>query len=255
MRYQESTYLEECVRSVLNQSLKSKVCIVTSTPNSHIAGIAKKYELPIFAYSGEKGKGIAADWNFAVDCAQTALVTIAHQDDVYFRDYTETIVRTLNLCEHPLIAFSDYYELRDGKIIEKNKLLRVKRMLLLPLRLKVFWNNRLIRRRILSLGSAICCPAVTLVKDHLKQPIFENNMKSNIDWQAWEKISRQKGEFAYTASPSMLHRIHLESATSSILANNERRKEDLMMYQKFWPRWMAQFIEFFYQYSERSNKL
>ena len=133
--------------------------------------IAKKYELPIFAYSGEKGKGIAADWNFAVDCAQTALVTIAHQDDVYFRDYTETIVRTLNLCEHPLIAFSDYYELRAGKIIEKNKLLRVKRMLLLPLRLKVFWNNRLIRRRILSLGSAICCPAVTLVKDHLKQPI------------------------------------------------------------------------------------
>ncbi len=54
------------------------------------------------------------------------------------------------------------------------------------------WNNILVRRRILSLGSAICCPAVTLNKKMIEEPLFENNMKSNIDWQAWEKLSRKE---------------------------------------------------------------
>ena len=34
--YKESIYLEECVRSVLGQSVKSEVCIATSTPRLYI---------------------------------------------------------------------------------------------------------------------------------------------------------------------------------------------------------------------------
>lgn len=251
--YQESPYLEECIRSVLKQTRKSRVCIATSTPNEHVIGMARKYKLPFFVNTGEKG--IAADWNFAVDCADTPLVTIAHQDDIYCRDYAENILAALNKCPYPLIAFTDYYELRNGQTVKKNKLLAVKRMLLCPLRIKIFWKSRWVRRRILSLGSAICCPSVTLVKEHLNLPVFKNNMKSNVDWQAWEELSRQTGEVAYVAKPSMKHRIHQDSTTSSLLENQARREEDLMMYRKFWPGWMADFIERFYQRAEKSNKL
>ena len=251
--YGESAYLEECVRSVLGQTVKSQVCIATSTPNAHIASLAERYNLPVHINTGEKG--IASDWNFAVSSAKTPLVTIAHQDDVYCPDYTENILKALNQCVHPLIAFTDYYELRNGETVKKNKLLQVKRMLLFPLRAKIFWKSRFVRRRILSLGSAICCPSVTLVKDHLRLPVFKNNMKSNIDWQAWEEISRSKGEFAYVAKPSMKHRIHQQSTTSAILGECERKKEDLIMYRKFWPGWMAEFIERFYQRAEKSNEL
>lgn len=251
--YQNSPYLEECIQSLLSQSTKSNVCIATSTPNEKITGMAEKCGLPVFVNSGEKG--IAADWNFAISSAKTSLVTIAHQDDIYCRDYTKNIVEAVNQCEKPLIAFTDYCELRDGKTIKKNKLLFVKRFLLCPLKIKGLWKSRFIRRRILSLGSAICCPSVTLVKDNLKLPIFKNNMKSNIDWQAWEEISRQKGEFAYVSVPSMKHRIHQESTTSEVLQNSERKEEDLMMYRKFWPEWMARVIEWFYQSAEKSNKL
>ena len=238
---------------MLKQTVKSRVCIATSTPNAHIASLAERYNLPVYINTGEKG--IASDWNFAVSCAKTPLVTIAHQDDVYCPDYTENILMALNHCSQPLISFTDYYELRNGKTVKKNKLLQVKRMLLFPLRAKIFWKSRFVRRRILSLGSAICCPSVTLVKDNLRLPVFKNNMKSNIDWQAWEEISRSKGEFAYVAKPSMKHRIHQESTTSAVLGGCERKKEDLIMYRKFWPGWMAEFIERFYQRAEKSNEL
>ena len=34
--YKESEYLEECIKSVLDQELKSKIIITTSTPNDYI---------------------------------------------------------------------------------------------------------------------------------------------------------------------------------------------------------------------------
>ena len=251
--FRESPYLEDCIHSVLNQTVKSNVCIVTSTPNQYIASLAEKYGLSVIVNSGEKG--IAADWNYAVSCAETHLVTIAHQDDIYCKEFTERVLNAISRCKRPLIAFTDYYELREDSIVRSNKLLRVKRLLLMLLRIPVLWKSCFIRRRILSMGSAICCPSVTLVKKNLDMPVFENNMKSNIDWQAWEKISKQKGEFVYISKPVMMHRIHQSSTTSELIKENGRKAEDLFMYQKFWPKWMAVLLELLYQRSEKSNSL
>lgn len=259
--YQESPYLGACIRSLLSQSVRTGICIATSTPNDMIRRQAEHYHLPLFVNHGEKG--IAGDWNFALSCAGTRLVTIAHQDDLYGKQYAERILRAANECRHPLLVFSDYCELREvqsgtgerpsWQIVPSDRLLRVKRLLLLPLVLRPLWKSRPVRRFILSLGSAICCPAVTLACDHLEMPVFENNMKSNIDWQAWEKISKKRGEFAYIPEPLMLHRIHGASTTSGLLAQNGRMREDLVMYRKFWPEPAARAIEHFYRTAEKSN--
>lgn len=251
--YGESPYLEECIQSLLAQTKQSRRLIATSTPNQHILSLGEEYGIPVCVNNGEKG--LAGDWNFAISCAETPLVTLAHQDDRYHKNYTEDVLAALNHCSHPLIAFTDYWELRSGKVVETNQLLKIKRMLLWPLKIRAFWKSRFIRRRILSFGSAICCPSVTLVKENLPGFGFQNNMQSNIDWQAWEEISRKKGEFAYVDIPLMYHRIHADSTTSSLLETNSRRKEDLMVFRKFWPEWMARGIEWFYQMGERSNKL
>ncbi|MCD7819572.1 MAG: glycosyltransferase family 2 protein [Lachnospiraceae bacterium] len=251
--YGESPYLEECVRSLLHQSELSTILIATSTPNACIAAVSEKYQLPVYVNEGEKS--LANDWNFALQCAKTPLVTLAHQDDLYYENYTCDTLKTLNRCAHPLISFTDYYELRDGQTVPANRLLRVKRLMLSPLRWPMFWKNRFVRRRILSFGSAICCPSVTLVKENLIGFAFRNNMKSNIDWQAWEEISRKKGEFAYISHPCMGHRIHQSSTTSDLLEKNGRREEDLYVFRKFWPERVARLIEYFYQSSEKSNEL
>ena len=45
--YKESEYLEECIKSVLNQSYKSNVVIATTTDNKYIRNLAKKYSLEV----------------------------------------------------------------------------------------------------------------------------------------------------------------------------------------------------------------
>ena len=251
--YGESPYLEECVRSVLKQSMKTRVIISTSTPNRHIEDVANKYNLLVFVNDGEKG--IAGDWNFAVMCAKTDLVTLAHQDDVYSKYYSKYMLDYINDAKEPLIGFTDYYELRDGYTTKKNLLLNIKRCMLMPLTIKKMWMNQWIRRRILSFGSAICCPSVTLVKSNLKLPVFKNNMKSNIDWQAWEEISRKEGSFVYVDRPLVKHRIHERSTTSELLEVDGRKQEDIFMFLKFWPDWIATVIQKIYSINEKSNKL
>ena len=251
--YKESPYLEECIWSLKGQSVSSHILMATSTPNEFLEDLSKKYKIKLFVNQGEKG--IAGDWNFAYSLAQTPLVTLAHQDDLYLKDYVKMMLKSLNGAKKPLIAFSDYYERRNGETVKNNKLLRVKRFLLFPLRFRLFWSSRWIRRRILSLGSPICCPAVTIVKTELPESLFENNMKSNIDWQAWEKISKQKGSLVYIPVGLMEHRIHSDSTTSEVVGEKRRREEDLIMYRKFWPEWIARILEHFYQSSEESNKI
>ena len=251
--YGESPYLENCIQSLFNQKVSTGILIATSTPNDHITGLSRKYGLTVLVNSGEKG--LAGDWNFAYNCASTPFVTLAHQDDRYYENYTEDVLAAAKKCRHPLVIFTDYNELRNGETVTSNRLLKVKRLMLTPLKIPLFWRSRFVRRRILSMGSAICCPAVTLAKENLDGFSFKNNMKSNIDWQAWEELSRRKGEFAYSARPGMEHRIHQESTTSELIEENGRREEDLYMFRKFWPGWMAALIEKVYQSSEKSNEV
>lgn len=166
-----------------------------------------------------------------------------------------SILREANNSRHPLILFTDYGEIRDGQRVGNNQLLNIKRIMLAPLKYRFLWNSIFIRRRILSWGSPICCPSVTFVKENLSDQIFEPHFRSDVDWQAWEKISRLRGAFVYLPSILMYHRIHEGSATTTIIADNDRTREDREMFCKFWPKWAAKIIEHFYQKSEKSNKI
>lgn len=251
--YQESNYLEECIQSVLQQTVKTNIIVVTSTPRPFIQEIVDRYGFPLYVNTGKSG--IAEDWNYAIEKASTPLVTITHQDDVYEKAFAEEALRGMNQVEQPIIAFSDYGEIRHDQWVLKNHLLQVKEMMLIPLRTKWTQHSRFIRRRILSFGSPICCPSVTYCKDNIPFTIFTRQYRSDVDWQAWEKLSRLKGDFVYIHKPLMYHRIHEESATTAIIADNDRTLEDLAMFQKFWPKPIAHFLEHFYNKSENSNQL
>ncbi len=251
--YKESNYLEECILSLKRQKVKSNVVIATSTPNSHIQRLSAKYEIPLCIRKGKSD--IAEDWNFAYKQAGTNLVTIAHQDDIYCDNYLEDVLLTVNKSKQPLIVFGNYGEIRGADIVTDNRLLNVKKVMLHPLRNKRFWTSQFVRRRILSLGSAICCPSVTYVKKNLPDTLFESGYKSNLDWQTWEKLSRLKGSFVYCNTILMLHRIHEESTTTQIIAESNRTKEDFKMYCKFWPKWFAKCLIKFYAKSQDSNTI
>lgn len=251
--YKESPFLEECIQSVLSQSLKSKVKIVTSTPCAYIFNMAKKYNIPLVVNKNDGG--IVQDWNFAYAQADTPLVTITHQDDIYCEDYLKNILWQFRKHKKPLIFFTDYGEIRGEEYVKTNKLLKVKRIMLKPLEISKFSGSIFLRRRILSLGSPICCPSVTYVKPNLPKQIFDVGFRSDEDWQAWEKLSKLKGEFVYSKKILMYHRIHNGSETTAIISDTGRAVEDYQMFCKFWPKWIAKLLVKFYSTSEESNNL
>lgn len=252
--FEENPYLEECLVSVINQKMKSKVIITTSTPNNHIQQLAEKYDVPL--YINEKYKaGVTEDYNFAYHSAQTQYVTICHQDDIYLPDYSQNFFENCKKASNMLLFFTNYCEVRNGKKVFHSRVLRVKRLMLLPLRIRPLWKSKFVRRCILAFGSAICCSSVTFNKKNLEEPIFKYEFHALSDWCAWEEISRKKGEFVYCPQILMGHRIHNESWTSQSIRDNVREKEELRMFQKFWPKPIAKLIEGFYKHGAKSNNI
>lgn len=251
--YKESPYLEECINSILSQSVKSKVIIATSTPNEFIKSMASKFSIELFINNNKPE--ISSDWNFAINQVNTKYFTIAHQDDIYKTNYVEFMLSFFKRSKHPLIFFSNYSELRKNGEIDNSSLLNIKRIMLFPLKLNVFWNSKWIRRIVLSFGNPICCPAVSYCKDNLFFPIFSDHFKCDLDWDAWERISKLDGDFLYCSNILVSHRIHEKSTTTELIDNHIRTAEDLEMFQVFWPNFFAKFINKIYSKSEDSNTL
>lgn len=253
--YGKSPYLRECIDSVCNQTESiSEIFIATSTPSEWLANIAAEFDLPVYVNHGEKG--IGQDWSFAYSCTSTPFVTIAHQDDVYSKEYASRAVQALSGDSSSLIYFTDYAELRNGVVVDDNRLLDVKRALLAPLKHRFWAGKAFAKRAALRFGSAICCPSVTYNVANCPNPPFVVGMKSNLDWATWELLSRTDGSFIYDYEmPLVHHRIHEESATSELIASKERDAEDLEMLKCFWPPAIACFIERLYSKGTQSNEL
>lgn len=251
--YRESPYLEECIQSLRAQTVPSEIIMVTSTPNSYIEDLAQRYQIPLYVNPGPGG--ITQDWNFGYSKAETPYLTIAHQDDVYLEDYARRMLEAMKSASRPLIYFTDYGELREGKPVLENGLLKVKRLMLTPLKVKAFQGSRWVRRRVLSMGCPICCPSVSFARENLPEVVFEHGYRSCEDWQAWEKLSRLKGSFLYDPQVLMYHRIHPGSETSAIIGDNARSGEEYEMYRKFWPAPVARALMKFYAKGQKSNAL
>lgn len=252
--YGKSPFLPQCIESVLSQgNVESEVFIATSTPSDWLNSVAHEYGLRVFLNEGEHG--IGQDWNYAYSCARGRYITIAHQDDVYCESYAETSVRMMDESKHPLIFFCDYGEQRGDEVVYDSPNLKVKRLLLRGLVDGKNAESISARRRALSLGCPICCPSVTLSRQNCPTIPFQTAMKCSLDWDTWEHLSRMKGAFVYSSKRLMLHRIHDESATTKLIADETRSHEDLEMFRRFWPKPVAAIINSLYSASQRSNQL
>lgn len=89
--YKDSPYLDACIHSLKRQSVKSKIILCTSTPSPFLEAMSKIHDIPLYVREGKSD--IQDDWNFAYEKADTRLVTIAHQDDCYHRDYAAEVKR------------------------------------------------------------------------------------------------------------------------------------------------------------------
>lgn len=253
LAYKESKYLEDCIKSVLNQKYKSNVIIATSTPNDYIFNLAKKYKLKIV--NNKNHQNIGGDFDFAIKSSNSELVTIAHQDDIYDYEYSYEMVKYYNQNPDAIIIFPNYYEIKNNNKIYNNLNLKIKRVLLNPLKNIQQSDSIYKKRNVLKYGNTIGCPSVTFNVSKVEFPIFECNFKCNVDWNAWERLSKLDGKFIYIQKYFMGHRIHSESTTTEIIHDNIRSKEDYEMFKRFWPKFIAKLLTRIYKCSENSNNI
>ena len=250
--HQNSVYLETCIQSLFAQSVASNIIITTSTPNEFVEQLAIKYELEYHVNTGIKG--IAADWNFALSKSSTALVTLAHQDDIYEPNYTAEIKKAFAQQNNIQIAFTSYKDIINGKIrpIGLNSL--VKHLLLSPFLLSKYINNKALKRAILIFGDPICCPSVTFNKTTLGSEFkFDHEYQCALDWLAWYQLAHQTGTFVYINRKLMQHRIHSDSETTNQLNNGRRKKEEQQIFQMIWGKSLAKIINKFYTIGHKEN--
>ena len=225
--FEASPFLGDCLRSLRSQTYPSAVTVSTSTPCAHIARIARDFDAEVKV--GNCG-GIADDWNCALSTASREFVTIAHQDDVYDPDFAAATLQLFDRHPTGLISFTGCREIDDAGRLRSSRISRVKR----GLHMSILGREPLVSparlRLFLSLGNPLPCPSVTFRAELLRTFRFEADFQSNLDWEAWVRLSQEKVEFLQTPRPLVRRRHNPLTATSRLIREGVRQAEDREMF-------------------------
>jgi glycosyltransferase involved in cell wall biosynthesis len=232
--YGDSPYLEQCIRSLKGQSAASHIILCTSTPSAFLKETAQKYGLPLYIREGKSS--IRDDWNFAYAMADARYVTIAHQDDMYHKEYAAHLLAAAEKYRDMTVYTTDYVIVKNGRLITGDKMLWVKRLLRLPLRLRFLADRKWVKLAPLMLGNPICCPATTYNKEQLGEPLVDSSYRFALDWENMVKLAERKGRFVCEERPLLYYRVHDGATTKACMEDNSRAAEEREMFSKFWPK-------------------
>ena len=154
LAYKESDDLEDCIKSVLKQSVKSNVVIATSTPNDFITDLAREYGIGVMINDSESNKG--NDYNFALSTFNTKLITIVHQDDLYHRNYAKEVINCYLKNKDANLIFTDYYEIHKDVKVKHSRIMLRKKWRIFPLKFKIFQDKEYFKLRSLKYGQSFC---------------------------------------------------------------------------------------------------
>lgn len=246
--YKECPYLEEAIRSIIKQTEKCKILISTSTPNEYIEGIARKYDIEMRV---NPDGGQIKDYNFALAQVDTDLVMLAHQDEILSECFAQRVLEEINKEERPIIAFTNYLEIHDDIIDKKpSTMVKIKRIMLFPLCFRALRSTWFGKRLIQCFGDPITHPTVVCVKKELPDVVFREEYKAAMDWDLWERLSRQEGSFVYVKDVLLYHRMNdMNQTVHLIKSSNVRYENELEILSRFWKKPIARLIMNFYKHS------
>ncbi len=252
--YQDSPYLEACIRSAMGQSRPAKVILCTSTPSPYLERLAKAYRIPMFVREGEPG--IGRDWNFAYRMADSRYVTIAHQDDLYGRDYVRELERAVSRYPDMCLFATAYVTVKNRTLARGERLEWVKRLLRLPLSFPKLNHIPLVKKAALSFGNSICCPTCAYRKEEGEagkdstdntQPVFSESLRFVLDWEHLICLAEGEGRFICAEKPLVYHRLHPEAATNACMKGRLRLEEEEAMFSRLWPGPVVKVLMKYYQ--------
>lgn len=253
LAYGESPFLGDCLESILSQGVPpGEVLLATSTPNGLLAGLSAQYGVRLVVNANRRA--IGTDWNFAMEQATAPWVTLAHQDDIYPPGYAEAMRRAIVAHPDAVMVIPWFRELARGVVRPWNLTHLVKYLLFLrAFGLKDALPSPRDKLRLLSLGNPVPCGGVALQKG--RAPRFDERLYFTLDWQAWLEAAQAPGEFVFARKAVMYRRIHPGSATTACIQSGSRQVEELEIFRRLWPRWVAGWIAALYKVGYRTNRV
>lgn len=263
--YKDSPYLEACIRSLKEQSEQSEIICCTSTPSPYIEQLAEKYQIPLYVRDGKSN--IREDWMFAYRKAHGRLVTIAHQDDIYRKDYVKELVKAYVKYPDLLVFVSDYLTLKmvragagetvtkereeekqfTAKVEAVNLVWLVKKLLRLPLRLRFLSDKTWVKRSCVVFGNSLCCPACTYHKALIGDDMFHSGYDFALDWDNLYELAGKEGRFICVEKPLLAYRVHGAATTKACIEDNRRAQDEMAMFRKMWPEPVVRILMHFYK--------
>lgn len=243
--YKDSPYLESCIRSLKAQTIKSDILLCTSTPSPFIREMGEKHGIPIYIRRGESS--IRDDWNFAYQKADARFVTIAHQDDLYQKDYVKKLLECEKKYPDMTVFTGGYAVVKEDRLSGFEPVEFIKRFLRLPLRFHRISHLSWVKKSALMFGNSICCPACAYNKEMLGEPLFTSPCRFALDWDTLYKLADLPGRFICVERPILFYRVHEEATTKACIADNSRAKEEAEMFLKMWPEPVVKVLMHFYR--------
>lgn len=248
--YGASQHLADCLASLQRQTRPSPVIVSSSSPYDGLETLVERFGARLHVHG--PNKGIGHDWNAALAQACAPWITLAHQDDIYLPQFAERTLGLVSRAPDAALVFTGYAELSNAVRVAQSPMLWIKRLLLeFGFLGRSFATSAGARRRALRFGCPIPCPSVTI---NLRQSglAFREDLKVNLDWDAWVRLANDGAAFGYCRDVLMLHRIHGDSETSAGVRDGVRAREDLMMFDRLWPGPLAAALTRLYALSYRA---
>lgn len=245
--YGESPYLDACLNSLTRQRVRSEIILCAAAASPFLHRLAAKYGVTLYVRGGKPS--LRDDWNFAyAQGAQRArLVTIAHQDDLYFPDYTKALLHAYK--RYPdMSVFCCRYDTIDaaGNTIF-GKAETVKRILRLPLRFHGAAHLRFVKLLALRFGNSIGCPSCTYNTAYCGAELFQNDYRFVIDWATLIRLAKLSGRFVCLEKALMGYRVHDGAETMANIRNHNREKEETELFLTLHSRVMTKVLMHFYR--------
>lgn len=244
LAYGRSPFLGGCLRSLRAQTTASRILIATSTPSTFIDRVASEYDCDVLVNPIQAG--IASDWNFGLQATSSRFVTLVHQDDTYEPEF---LARTLDLfaTNCGALCFTSYSEIDDQGQLKASKISYMKHLIE---RMTIGDRKAIQGARLwafLAFGNPLPCSSVTFDKQSLEKFKFSYDYESNLDWDAWWRLLNDNAVFLHVPERLVGRRYNEMTATSRLLQDGTRRREDLIMFRRIWPWPLGDIIAYFYR--------
>jgi len=219
-------FLEPLIESLLAQTFSDfRLVLVDDASRDDSVAVARKVAGDrIDIHRHDTPRGIAGNWNYGANLAETTYFCLAHQDDIYHPEFLARLVDALE--RTPLAGMA---HCRSAAIDARGAAIdsgaeRYKQH---------FWRRLAVddhpaQYRRLWCGNWICCPAVVYRTAAWQQVgEFRSDLSFALDWEYWFRMLRSGHGIVDVDDILLDHRRHLSAVTATATSNCSRFAEEL----------------------------